>query len=675
MKTAQKHPQEAERLASLARLKIMDTLPERDFDDLTLIASQICETPIALISLVDDTRQWFKSKQGLSAEQTPREYAFCAHAILDKELFIVSDSRKDERFSDNPLVTQNPNVIFYAGSPLLSPDGYPIGTLCVIDNKPKILSENQKASLRSLSNQISRLLDLRLQVEEQKLITEKLNHKKIAIENLAEGVVLQDENLKIIEFNSAALDVLGLTADQLLGKTSMDKDWRSIKEDGSPFPGSEHPAALALKTGEKQKDVIMGVHRPNSELRWIRINSTPIFIANQKNTSKTVTSFADVTAEKNAATLIEKNRTYLKRILDSVPAMIGHWDKDLMNLNANQRYSEYFGKTPEQIMGQSIKDLLGQEIFELNYPYMKKALEGVPQSFERAIPIPDGSIRYVLANYLPDFQEGTVVGFFVIVTDVTEIKLLEIERQNLSARMVESAKLSSLGEMAGGIAHEINTPLAIITGKAEILIDGYTSGRVTHLESIKHIEKIKLTAERIAKIIKGLRLFSRNSEGDAAEIFTISSVLEATLDLCHEKLVHAEIKVVKDIKNDFEVLGKFTELSQVIMNLVSNSIDAVKALNVKWIKIEVTQSEQLCTVTVTDSGSGISAQVQEKMMNPFFTTKEVGKGTGLGLSISSGIIKSHGGRIRYDSACANTSFVIELPILDRDKKKVRNEPI
>ncbi len=667
MKSAPKHPQEEERLASLKRLNILDTLPEKDFDDLTLIASQICDTPIALVSLVDENRQWFKSKHGLSEEQTPRELAFCAHAILDRELFIVSDSRKDERFSDNPLVTSNPNLVFYAGAPLLSPDGHIIGTLCVIDHVPKILTEKQKNSLKALSIQISRLLELRQIVELQKVEVEKIQYKKIAVENLAEGVVLQDLDLKIIEFNSAALDVLGLTADQLVGKTSMDKNWRSIKEDGSAFPGLEHPAALALKTGKKQRNVIMGIHRPNSELRWIRINSTPIFISGKAEPSRVVTSFTDVTAEKTASLAIERNRTYLKQMLDGVPAMIGHWDKNLINLNANKSYSEYFGKTPEQILGRPMCELLGKEIFELNYPYMKNALDGEAQSFERIIPIPDGSSRSTLASYLPDFQDGIVVGFFVIVTDITEIKMLELDRQNMAAKLVESAKLSSLGEMAGGIAHEINTPLAIINAKASMLLEEYASGSISSEKAIRQVEEIKITAHRIAKIIKGLRLFSRNSDRDEAQDLSISSVIEATLDLCQEKLIQSEIRLVKDIETDFQISGKLTELSQVIMNLIGNSIDAIEKLSIKWIKIEVTRSENFCILSVTDSGAGIAAHVKDKMMNPFFTTKEIGKGTGLGLSISNGIVKSHGGKIWYDSHSANTRFVIELPILAKAK--------
>lgn len=158
---------EAERLQTLLNYRVMDTDPEPDFDSLTQMASDICQMPIALVSLVDDHRQWFKSHHGLDATETERDVAFCAHAILDDEIFEIHDSRADARFADNPLVTSAPHVIAYAGIPLRAPNGCNIGTLCVIDHVPRQLNEQQRAHLRILGQQVISQLELRKSMQEK----------------------------------------------------------------------------------------------------------------------------------------------------------------------------------------------------------------------------------------------------------------------------------------------------------------------------------------------------------------------------------------------------------------------------------------------------------------------------------------------------------------------------
>ncbi|KJD32446.1 histidine kinase [Tamlana nanhaiensis] len=184
---APKEPEnEGERLELLKSFNILDSLPEADYDNITKIAAEICGVPIALVSLIDDRRQWFKSHHGLNVTETPKEFAFCAHAInTPNQPFVINDSREDERFHDNPLVTGDPHVVFYAGIPLTTNKGMPLGTLCVIDNKPHQLTNEQLETLKALSNQVIKLLELRKANANLQTSLNDLNDKNKALEKFA----------------------------------------------------------------------------------------------------------------------------------------------------------------------------------------------------------------------------------------------------------------------------------------------------------------------------------------------------------------------------------------------------------------------------------------------------------------------------------------------------------
>jgi len=186
MGTTKGSEQEKNRQEVLKSYSILDTLPDEDYDNLTAIASEICGTPISLISLLDNDRQWFKSHHGLEISETPIEYSFCAHAIYEPDkLFVVEDARLDDRFRDNPLVSGEPYIAFYAGIPLMSEEGSPLGTLCVIDRQPRKLSESQKQSLEALSRQVMKLLELRRHKHELKRANQLLEDKNKMLQKFA----------------------------------------------------------------------------------------------------------------------------------------------------------------------------------------------------------------------------------------------------------------------------------------------------------------------------------------------------------------------------------------------------------------------------------------------------------------------------------------------------------
>ena len=175
MSKAPEHPQESKRLAALKALNILDTPPEADFDDIVKLCAEVCHAPICLITVIEEERQWFKAKVGLDLDQTPRELAFCTFCILQDGIFEIEDTRKDERVADNPLVTGEPFIRAYAGAPIWTKDGFPIGSLCVIKKEPSKLNAFQRKTLTTLANQVSKQMELRMSNTELREATQELN--------------------------------------------------------------------------------------------------------------------------------------------------------------------------------------------------------------------------------------------------------------------------------------------------------------------------------------------------------------------------------------------------------------------------------------------------------------------------------------------------------------------
>lgn len=241
---------------------------------------------------------------------------------------------------------------------------------------------------------------------------------------------------------------------------------------------------------------------------------------------------------------------------------------------------------------------------------------------------------------------------------------LEIETQRQQA--IQASKLSSLGEMASGVAHEINNPLTIISALATRTKKNLQDNNIPLTKSEENLDKIVGTVDRIAKIIHGLRAFSRDSNGDIFSVKKVNEIIEMTLELCQERFKDNGIDIRLELLPLAEIECREVQIVQVLVNLLNNSLDAIQSLPTKWIKIVVFEKENSIGIQVIDSGLGIKEEVVERMMLPFYTTKDVGKGTGLGLSISKGIVESHQGKFYYKREDGHTSFVIEL------KKKMKS---
>ncbi len=171
------HPQQQERLETLRRYDILDTPKEADFDEIVQLASQICEAPISVVNLIDETRQWFKAEVGLGVRETPLETSICSHVILEDDFVEIPDTHADNRMADNPLCLEEPGLRFYAGARLLASNGMPLGTLCVLDTKPRRLTDLQANAIRVLSRQVMKQLELRLALKNQRILQSEMDHR------------------------------------------------------------------------------------------------------------------------------------------------------------------------------------------------------------------------------------------------------------------------------------------------------------------------------------------------------------------------------------------------------------------------------------------------------------------------------------------------------------------
>jgi C4-dicarboxylate-specific signal transduction histidine kinase len=253
-------------------------------------------------------------------------------------------------------------------------------------------------------------------------------------------------------------------------------------------------------------------------------------------------------------------------------------------------------------------------------------------------------------------RSNQVIGYVGVVEDLTQIKKMEetIEYQRMG--IISAGKMAALGEMAAGVAHEINNPLAIIAGRAGILLGMVEEGEIDKDFLKEGLSRIDATCLRIEKIVKGLRNFSRETSNDPMTLVEIGLIINDTLSLCRERVVKNNVNLTVEGVMGAELLCRPVQISQVLINLIGNSIDAIRDLQEKWIIIRVENKNNRLIISVTDSGSGIAPEVADKMMQPFYTTKEVGKGTGLGLSISKGIVEAHEGEMAYTLHQGHTRF-------------------
>lgn len=253
--------------------------------------------------------------------------------------------------------------------------------------------------------------------------------------------------------------------------------------------------------------------------------------------------------------------------------------------------------------------------------------------------------------------------------DISEQKKLEAQLEKEKQNAINASKMVALGEMAGGIAHEINNPLSILMMCCDLLKDHHETGTLSHESFGDTVGRMYKTTERISKVVRGFLNISRASRLEDMSVTSLGVILDDVFGLCSEKFKAHGIQLSRkgDVAcYDTEITCNRVELSQVILNLLSNAHDAIKELSEQWIQVEITEDHNNLIVYVTDSGSGISAKLKDKIFQPFFTSKKIGEGTGIGLSISNEIMKRHQGSISLNETHEHTQFALSIPKGRRD---------
>lgn len=360
---------------------------------------------------------------------------------------------------------------------------------------------------------------------------------------------------------------------------------------------------------------------------------------------------------------LEESNLKLENIFSSIKDIFIVIDNDLIITKVNNSIERSLGFAIDEVIGKNVI-----EFFELNEQKHNECLQFLNfhnQLNEAEMTFLDSEKREVSfivsgIQMIDDYNVSR--GFLLKMVDVKESRLAT-KIHTMNQQLIQSEKIAAMGQMVSGIAHEINNPLTIITARAELLRMKLIAGNFSGDYMLDSLLTISETVSRISEIVSSMKMLSRESSNDSKQVHSLHEIVEKTVKLTFDKFKYSNIKIEIDISKDIRLYCQNVLISQVFMNLFNNSYDALQSKQDKWIKISAHSNDTKIIVTFTDSGNGIESEIKNEIMDPFFTTKEVGKGTGLGLSISSSTMEKHNGVIYYNTNCKNTQFVLEFPIV------------
>lgn len=506
----------------------------------------------------------------------------------------------------------------------------------------------------------------------QDALAAKDDELRAVVESAPDGVLMTDERGTMVFINGRGESMFGYRREELLGqKVEMLVPARNRAEHlGHRVAYQQKPHTRPMGIGLE----LNGLRKDGSEFP-VEISLSPVESGGER---RFVASVRDVSERRSLEKELQNTR-----IQDLAQTMIRDLDGRIVRWNTGMK--RMYGYTHEEAEGKDAQQLL-KTVFPVLLGSMEAELLRTGywrgELVQRA---KNGKKIIVNSNWvLHRDKDGKPWRVLESSTDITALKQAEektrelnraLEKQNadlkLAKALIESqtqkmamaAKMSALGEMAGGMAHEINNPMGIIHARASDLLEmAGESQTVPSATVMEAMENIRKTASRVTKITMGLRKFARETRDDPVTETGVREILEETLPFCMERLRQNSVELrTAPVEESLRIACRPTEISQVLLNLLNNAVDAVEALPEKWVELRVKNAGEDVEISVTDSGGGIPAKIRDKLGQPFFTTKVVGHGTGLGLSISKGIVEAHGGSLHLDSECKHTRFVVRLP--------------
>ncbi len=622
---------EPARLEALRSYHIMDTEAESNFDGIVELASQVCDTPIALISLVDEKRQWFKAKKGIDFDQTDRDISFCAHTIDQDDIMIVRDALKDNRFARNPLVNTSTRFRFYAGIPLLVNSGYKLGALCVVDREPRELNTNQIEDLRILAQQVVNLLELRHQnLQLQNLLHHKTSELSHVFDRIGEAFVELDKDWNFTFVNKQLGQLVQRNPESLIGKNV----WTEFPDAiGSATYKAFHEAM------EEQKYIChLDYYQPLNLWQENHIYPSPdglsVFVR-------------DISERKAAEQRLTKSIESLQRAEEQ--AKMGSW---FLEINTGKRsWSKQlflmFGFTPGTEPPEF--DQFLERIHPEDRPALIESVEQMRKGIEPSELIIKTNpavlpLRYVLryTRKIKD-EKGSTAGFEGIMIDITELQKTNHE----------------LDHFVYSVSHDLRAPLSTILGLLNI-VELERPDEFDH----SYYKTIRDQVNRLDDFIRDILDHSFNARTNVGkEKIDFPSLIERVKQRVKPFTQQERIIVDLDATGINEFHSDKWRIEIILNNLYSNSI---KYQDFKkdscHIKIKISSEDNFVVINYSDNGIGIEPEHLDKIFDMFYRASNHSKGSGLGLYIAKEAVSKLGGKIKVTSiAKEGTTFEVRLP--------------